>query len=636
MLELPARLAGRYRVIERLGHGAIAEVVRALDERTGAQVALKVLYPTLRESPIVVERFRREVDLVRRIEERHVLRIHEVGDSDGFVYLVMDLHSGGDLADRLARKGPLDPGALADLARQLCGALGAAHRGGVVHRDVKPSNVLVGPGRELDVRLCDFGLAQSAEGSGLTTSAAVLGTPGYMAPEVIAEGHADPRSDLYSLGVILFEAATGHLPLSADSPYQLMRLHLEVTPPRPRSLVPDLPPAIDNAIARLLAKDPLDRFPSAEALAWALDVQTSDDGKALASRQPAPPPARGRPCPRCGGWLVQTAAVCADCGEVALRLERQARGLSVMVVGPGRVGHKIDARKQVALFRLLEELPPAWAPRGKGATRAPRFPFYVARNLTAESAERLLARVCDIGFVARIESGAALSSREMRSKVLRLGWRALALFAGAGAFQVSLVLHNSALSSFEAVCSSFVVLGTLGIAISAGRGALLPVVAAPARGARHDPDAWLGQALARLASRQDRRLLARICERLGQLRASALDVPLEPLARRGADLAAALVALEQGEAATSAAGLTASDAQMEIRRVERGRVLLRAELLRLVSRLEGAVWAILGASAQDAATAIAAEVAAGDDLRLAADADRELALFLARRPAGSA
>ncbi len=277
---IPDLLASRYRVLGPVGRGAIAEVVRARDEQTGAEVALKILYPHLRESAAVVERFRREVAIVRRIAEPHVLAIHEVVESDGQLFLVMDYHPGGDLADRLARKRALDADEVRELAAQLCGALAAAHRAGVVHRDVKPSNVLCGPDARLDVRLCDFGLARAADFSGLTTANAVLGTPEYMAPEVVTDGHADPRSDIYSLGVMLFEAATGRLPFYGDSPYQLMRQHVDIEAPRARGLAPDLPAAIDAAIARALAKDPLDRFATVEDLA-----------RALADDSPAPSPA---------------------------------------------------------------------------------------------------------------------------------------------------------------------------------------------------------------------------------------------------------------------------------------------------------------------------------------------------------
>src|SRR5262245_8259689 len=160
---IPGRLANRYRVLASVGRGAIAEVVRARDEQTGAEVALKILYPHMRESAAVVERFRREVEIVRRISHPHVLAIREVVESDGQLFLVMDYHPGGDLADWIARHRRFPPEELRVLAGQLCGALAAAHRAGVVHRDVKPSNVLCGPGPQIDVRLCDFGLARATE-----------------------------------------------------------------------------------------------------------------------------------------------------------------------------------------------------------------------------------------------------------------------------------------------------------------------------------------------------------------------------------------------------------------------------------------------------------------------------------------
>jgi serine/threonine-protein kinase len=321
---------GRYTVLGSVGRGAIAEVLRARDETSGAVVALKLLYPHLRESAVVVERFRREVDIVRRIAHPHVLAIREVVESDDLLFLVMDYHPGGDLADRLAARGPLAAEGLRTLAAQLCGALAAAHRAGVVHRDVKPSNVLCGPGAALDVRLCDFGLARTGELSGLTTANAVLGTPEYMAPEIITDGHADPRSDIYSLGVVLFEAATGRLPFYGDSPYQLMRQHVDVEAPRASTLVPELPRALDEAIARALAKDPLDRFATADDCARSLATGAHAPARALVAR-----PAPRRPCPACGGWLVEEAGVCADCGASLLHLEPETPGVDVVVTGPG-------------------------------------------------------------------------------------------------------------------------------------------------------------------------------------------------------------------------------------------------------------------------------------------------------------
>ena len=220
---------------------------------------------------MIADRFRREAQVVRRIEHAHVIRIHDVVESDGLLFLVMELHAGGDLADRLARSGPLPVPALGELARQLCGALEAAHRAGVVHRDLKPQNVLVGVGAAIDTRLCDFGLARTADLAGLTTRSTVLGTPEYMAPEIITDGYADPRSDIYSLGVLLFEAATGRLPFRAGSPFQMLRKHVAETPPRAGKAAAGSArvPSTRRSRARW-ARTRSIRFASAEGLAAAL------------------------------------------------------------------------------------------------------------------------------------------------------------------------------------------------------------------------------------------------------------------------------------------------------------------------------------------------------------------------------
>src|SRR5262249_49431351 len=155
----------------------------------------------------------------------------EVADADGQLFLVMDYHPGGDLADRLAGKRAFGAGEGRDLAAQRCGALAAAPPAGGVPPGRQPADAPGGPRAGRGLGLCDCGLARSAELSGLTTANAVLGTPEYMAPEVVVDGHADPRSDIYSLGVMLFEAATGRLPFYGDSPYQLMRQHVDVEAP---------------------------------------------------------------------------------------------------------------------------------------------------------------------------------------------------------------------------------------------------------------------------------------------------------------------------------------------------------------------------------------------------------------------
>jgi hypothetical protein len=652
MLDLPEVIGGRFRVEERIGHGAIAEVVRARDLRDGRAVALKILYPALRETQVVVDRFRREVELCKRIQHPHVLAIHDVAESGQLLFLVMDYQPGGDLADRLARRGPLDAAGVRILAEQLGGALGAAHRVGIVHRDVKPSNVLAGAGPALDVRLCDFGLARSAEGAGLTTATAVLGTPEYMAPEVIADGHADPRSDLYSLGAVLFEAATGRLPFVADSPYQLMRLHLQEPAPRARTLAPSLPPEIDEAIARALAKDPLDRFASAAEL---VEAFTAASPTAVAPLKPAPV-VRAGGCPACGGWLVETAALCVDCGHQLLRLEQQRPGgVSLLVTGPGAPGDKLDATLHVALFRLLGELPPAWTgpdrnrpllarfardaawtPRGRGASRAPRFPFFVARDLTPASAERLLPRLQALGLDVHIERGWALRSRDMRRKVNTIAWRYV---AGLGVLTWVSQMPNwipsgvlppgSSIFFVPALLLGLPSLFALGVARSSSR----PLVRGPAGAAAAalPPAEGPAQELRHLSQRQDRRLVARICARLDRLAGAAGGIDLRPVAARAREVAAALAAVDRADAALGRAAMATPRAQDELRRLERGRVLLRAELLRISSHLEALAAGEAQAHAHQATAALAAAREATAALALEVEADEELERFLAGR-----
>jgi tRNA A-37 threonylcarbamoyl transferase component Bud32 len=639
MLELPPRLAGRFVVLDKLGQGAIAEVLRARDEQTPfgtvTEVALKILYPALRDSAVVVERFRREVDFVRQIRDPHVLTIHDVVDSDGFLFLVMAYHPGGDLADRIARQGPLPVDDLTALAAQLCAGLEAAHKAGVVHRDVKPSNVLCGAGPGLDVRLCDFGLARSAEGAGITTSAAVLGTPEYMAPEVIAEGHADPRSDIYSLGVVLFEAATGRLPFAADSPYQLMRLHLEGEAPRARLLAPQLPRAMDAAIARALAKDPLDRFASAAQLADAFTA-CAPPPVALTFAALVPAATTARVCPACGGWVVESLRICADCGHATLTVEYAARdGEAVLVTGPGKPGDKIEAQAHVRLHRLLEELPLHAHDRAQLPARAPRFPFYVARGLTHDSASGLLARVLALGLVARIETGWMFAPPEMRSKIGKLGGR-LTAAAGLGYWYFNLLqnvfrhMHWSWTSLVIWACAGVAVPMTLGLA--RGVRSARPLLARPKSGGDDGLPQALALAVARLGNRQDRRLLGRICDRLHGLARTAAAGEAAALTRYAAELAHGLHMIEAAHQASAQADEAAGAAQTALRKLERGAVVVRTRLLRILTELDALATAELAGQGAVAREHLQTVRLLSQDWAFEVEAERELAALLAPVP----
>jgi hypothetical protein len=259
-------------------------VYRAEDLRLGRSVAVKVMQPQAAADPQAEQRFLREARAAAALQHDHVVPIYHVGEDAGVLYIVMPLLRGETFEQRLAREARLPVGEVARVGREAAEGLAAAHAAGLVHRDIKPANLWLeahsgepaghppagwsaAGGR---VRVLDFGLARPAEADGLSQSGAMLGTPGYMAPEQI-DGHpADARSDLFSLGCVLYRAATGQPPFRALTMSGLLRAVAEYHPPPPREVRPELPAALSDLIMRLLAKDPEQRPPSARAVADAL------------------------------------------------------------------------------------------------------------------------------------------------------------------------------------------------------------------------------------------------------------------------------------------------------------------------------------------------------------------------------
>jgi YVTN family beta-propeller protein len=249
---------GRYRVEAVLGSGGMGVVYRATDARLGRKVALKVLPARYGDDPTFRARFLRESRLAASIEHRGVIPIYEAGDADGQLYIAMRHVDGTDLAELLRREGALDPPRAVALVTQLAAALDAAHARGLVHRDVKPSNALVAPDGDAEqVYLADFGLSRQVSGdTTLSGKGGLVGTVRYMAPEVIRSGEADGRSDLYSLGCVLFECLTGTAPFEGPSEAAVIYGHLEEAPPLVSERRPGLPKALDAVLARALHKDP--------------------------------------------------------------------------------------------------------------------------------------------------------------------------------------------------------------------------------------------------------------------------------------------------------------------------------------------------------------------------------------------
>ncbi len=261
-----AVIAGRYRVVGLLGRGGMGEVIRADDLTLGHPVALKFLPDAFQSSPGRRERFTSEVRVARQVAHPNVCRVYDIGTIDGRIFYTMEFVDGEDLASLLRRIGRLPQEMGIEIARQLCAGLAAIHDRGILHRDLKPANVMLeGRGR---VRITDFGL--SGEIDGIAAGEARAGTPAYMAPEQLEGREATVKSDIYSLGLMLYELFTGKRVFEAASIAELSRAHREGTPASPSTILPDFDPVIERVIERCLDREPSKRPPSAIAVAAAL------------------------------------------------------------------------------------------------------------------------------------------------------------------------------------------------------------------------------------------------------------------------------------------------------------------------------------------------------------------------------
>ncbi|HEY2193852.1 MAG TPA: serine/threonine-protein kinase [Actinomycetospora sp.] len=261
---------GRYRLEELLGRGGMGEVWRAYDTGRERTVGLKLLLQPLAHDAEFVARFRREARLAARLSDPHILPIHDFGELEGRLYIDMRLVDGPDLA-KVVSGGPVPPDRTAAVVAQIASALDAAHAGGLVHRDVKPANVLLAARDPVFAYLTDFGVAAEQDRSeNLTSAGTIIGTLAYLAPETFEGRPPGPSSDIYALGCVLAEALIGHPPFRTSTPLDAMRAHFDEPPPRPSEQVPGVPPAFDEVVARAMAKDPARRYQTAAELGAAV------------------------------------------------------------------------------------------------------------------------------------------------------------------------------------------------------------------------------------------------------------------------------------------------------------------------------------------------------------------------------
>jgi serine/threonine-protein kinase len=282
-------VAGRYRILERLGQGPMSDVFLAEDLELGRQVALKLLGPSA--DPV---RFEREARAAAALTHPNVNQLFDYGKVGGRPYMVLEYLPGGTLEDRLRGGKPLPDDETRAIATGLAAGLAHAHERGLVHRDLKPSNVLFdAEGRP---KIADFGIARMGDAGTLTEAGTVMGTAAYISPEQAAGEPATPASDVYSLGVILFRMLTGRLPFTAQQPMELAAMHRDLPAPAVESFRGDVPPALAGVVNSALAKDPAERPPDGAALAAALGAPVAPiEETATAVLPPPPPPPPPRP-----------------------------------------------------------------------------------------------------------------------------------------------------------------------------------------------------------------------------------------------------------------------------------------------------------------------------------------------------
>src|SRR5215468_4768160 len=270
VIEVGSVVGNRFEILQLLGEGGMGAVYKAHDRELEKDVALKLIRAELARNPEILQRFKQEIILARQITHRNVIRIFDIGQADGHKYITMEYLEGRDLRAVLREKGKLPPEEAAKIVLQICRTLEAAHGEGVIHRDLKPQNIMLDANGRAYVM--DFGIARSAYLPGMTQTGALVGTPEYMSPEQARGEQLDERSDLFSLGVIFYELLTGQSPYPADAPLATLWKRLQEKPKPPMEVDPEVPKALSDIVMKALEIEPENRWANAGEIAQQLEL----------------------------------------------------------------------------------------------------------------------------------------------------------------------------------------------------------------------------------------------------------------------------------------------------------------------------------------------------------------------------
>jgi hypothetical protein len=360
-------LGQRYDILGEAGHGSMGNVYKARDRETGETVALKLLKPEIASDQAMMDRFKNELLFARKITHKNVCRVHEFNRIGGIAYTSMEFVEGESLRSVLTRFGGLPPRKAISVAQQICSGLKEAHAQGIVHRDLKPENVMIDA--QGNVKIMDFGIARSMESLTRLTGS-MVGTPAYMAPEQVAGKSVDYRTDIYSLGLMLYEMFTGSQAFQADTAVAVALKQIRELPPPPHEVDPTIPAVIERAILKCLEKDPAKRFQSVGELESVLRSQFS----ATAGTGSAP-------APRVTSSHTPTPMPAAPAPEK--NAPRRAHGLLWALVGAGTVLAALGGLHWAAVGKSVEEIPP---PSRLAAPKPPEFALSVPAPPPAEVA----------------------------------------------------------------------------------------------------------------------------------------------------------------------------------------------------------------------------------------------------------